>query len=182
MEERTMDIDPATPFTTTYKGNDILDEYKLHIQLKDSEGNELVSYTPYKPQHPELPEPQERVKKPGEIESVEDLYLTGRFVEQFKRAGIDADDYYLAALKKSPDDYRVNIAIGIRKVGQTRYDEALSYFQTAADKLRIKYRQPKEGELYYYIGLAQKGLGNVDEACRNFARSTWYYEWNTSGN
>jgi len=182
LAERKLDIDPATPFTATYKGKNAFDEYKLNIQLKDSDGNELISYIPYKPQHPKLPEPQERVKKPGEIESVEDLYLTGRFVEQFKRPGIDPDDYYLAALKKSPDDYRVNIAMGIRRVGQTRYKEALSYLQKAAEKLKIKYHQPKEGELYYYRALAQKGLGNTDEAYQDFARSTWYYEWNSSGN
>lgn len=180
--EKTLDIDPATPYTANYKGKKALDEYKLHVALKDSEGNELVSYTPYKPQHPELPEPQERVKKPAELESVEDLYLTGRFVEQFSRAGIDPDDYYLAALEKSPDDYRVNIALGIRRINQTKYEEALSYLQTAADKLNIKYYQPKEGELYYYMGLAQKELGLTAEAHHNFGRATWYYEWLSSGN
>lgn len=182
LEERTINIDPATPLTATYNGKNAFDEYRLNIELKDNKGNELVSYTPYKPQLPKLPESQEKVKKPGEIESVEDLYLTGRFVEQFKRAGIDPDDYYLAALEKSPNDYRVNIAMGIRRVDQTRYKEALFYFQKAADKLKIKYRQPKEGELYYYMALAQKQLGNTDEAYRNFARSTWYSQWFSAGN
>ncbi|WP_373060138.1 DUF5107 domain-containing protein [Zunongwangia sp. H14] len=180
--EKTIDIDPATPFTATYKAKGALDEYKLHVELKDSEGNQLVSYTPYKPQHPELPEPQEKVKKPEELESVEDLYLTGRFVEQFSRAGIDPDDYYLAALEKSPDDYRVNIALGIRRINQTKYQEALPYLNTAAEKLHIKYHQPKEGELYYYMGLAQKELGQFDDAYRNFGRATWYYQWSASGN
>ena len=180
--EKTLDIDPATPFTATYKGEKSLDEYNLQVELKDSEGNELVSYTPYKPQHPELPESQERVKKPEELESVEDLYLTGRFVEQFSRAGIDPDDYYLAALEKSPKDYRVNIALGIRRINQTKYKDALSYLQTAADKLQIKYHQPEEGLLYYYMGLAQKELGLTEDAHKNFGRATWYYQWLASGN
>lgn len=180
--EKTLDIDPATPFTDTYKGKKALDEYQLNVQLTDSEGNELVSYKPYKPKHPELPEEQERVKRPEELKSVEDLYLTGRFVEQFNRAGIDPDDYYLAALELSPDDYRVNIALGMRRLGQTKYEEALTYLRTAADRLKIKYLQPKEGELYYYRGLAQKGLGLLEEAHENFGRSTWYYQWSASGN
>lgn len=180
--EKRLDIDPATPFTATYKGKKTIDEYELYAQLKDGEGNELVSYTPQKPKHPELPEEQESVKSPEELKSVEDLYLTGRFVEQFNRAGINPDDYYLAALEKFPDDYRVNMALGMRRLDQTKYREALTYLQTAADKLKIKYHQPKEGEIYYYMGLAQKELGLVDEAYVNFGRATWYYQWSASGN
>lgn len=181
LEEKTINIDPSTPFTSTYNSETDLDEYQLYIDLKDSNGNVLVAYTPYKLQHPELPKPQERVKKASDIESVEDLYLAGRFVEQFNRPGLDPDDYYLAALKKSPNDYRVNTALGIRRLNQFKYAEALDYLQTAADKLKTKYYQPKEGELYYYMGLAQKELGKMEEAYRNFAQSTWYYEWFSSG-
>ncbi|WP_417359576.1 DUF5107 domain-containing protein [Galbibacter sp.] len=178
--KKRIDIAPDNPFTTTYKGKSKLDEYKLHLELMDNNGNVLISYAPVKSQKPELPKTQEKVKKPQELESVEDLYLTGRFVQQFKRAGMNPDDYYLAALEKSPNDYRVNIALGIRRVNQTKYKEALSYFQTAADKLQIKYYQPKEGELYYYMGIAQKELGLNEKAYENFGRATWYYQWLSS--
>ena len=182
LEEKSIDIDPANPFTTTFKSRKPLDEYQLTATLKDAEGNELVSYSPYKLQHPELPEVQERVKKPEELTTVEDLYLTGRFVEQFSRPGIEPDDYFLAALEKSPNDYRTNIALGIRRFGQTKYGEALNYLQTAADKLKIKYYQPKEGEIFYYLGLTHKALGNDEKAYSNLARSTWYYQWYAAGN
>ena len=179
--EKMIDIDPAKPYTSTYIGNDELDEYQLDIVLRDAEGNVLVSYKPYRAQNPALPEVQKRVDKASEIESVEDLYLTGRFVEQFNRPGMNPDDYYLAALKISPKDYRINLALGIRRVNQFRYSEALQYLQAAADKLKTKYIQPKEGELYYYMALAQKELGDLDEAYRNFAQSAWYYEWFSAG-
>jgi len=174
---QTIDIDPAKPFTSTFKSKKDLDEYQLYAELQDAQGNILISYTPYKPQNPELPESQTPLKSPKEIESVEDLYLAGRFVEQFSRPGVDPDDYYLEALKKSPDDYRVNIAIGIRRVGQWRYAEAEKYLMTAYDKLQVPYMQPKEGELFYYLALAQKGQGKMEDAYRNFFQATWYYEW-----
>ncbi|TMM53378.1 DUF5107 domain-containing protein [Maribacter algarum] len=180
--EKTINIDPANPFTETYKSRKPLDEYELHVAIQDSKGRELVSYSPYKLKHPELPEVQERVKKPEEINTVEDLYLTGRFVEQFSRPGIEPDDYYLAALEKSPNDYRTNIALGQRRLGQMKYEEAFSYLQKAADKLKIKYYQPKEGELYYYMGMAQKALGQMEEATANLARATWYYQWFSAAN
>ena len=180
--EKTIDIDPANPFTETYKSRKNIDEYQLHVSIQDNNGRELVSYRPYKLKHPELPEVQERVKNPEEIKTVEDLYLTGRFVEQFSRPGIEPDDYYLAALSKSPTDYRTNIALGQRRLGQMKYKEALSYLQAAADKLKIKYYQPKEGELNYYMGMAQKALGQIDDAYSNLARATWYYQWFSAAN
>ena len=175
---KTIDIDPATPFTATYKSKSVLDEYQLYVELQDSEGNELVSYTPYKLQRPELPEVQKEPLAAHEIESVEDLYLAGRFIEQYARPGRNADDYYLEALRKSPNDYRVNIAMGIRRVNQWRYEEAEQYLQKAADKLKVDYIQPKEGgELFYYMALAQKAQGKDEEAYAHFFWATWYYEW-----
>ncbi|MDR2496040.1 MAG: DUF5107 domain-containing protein [Tannerellaceae bacterium] len=174
---KTVDIDPAAPFTATYSSKQAVDEYKFTAELLDADGKVLVSYSPYRLQQPPLPPAQEEVRLPHEIESTEDLYLTGRFVEQFARPGMNADDYYLRALEKSPDDYRVNIAMGIRRVNQWRYAEAEQYLQKAADKLKVAYIQPKEGELFYYLGLAQKQMGKETEAYDNFFRATWYYEW-----
>jgi tetratricopeptide (TPR) repeat protein len=177
----TVDIDPANPYKANYKGKNEIDEYQLYIQLSDEKGNELISYRPVKRNIPDLPEEQERVKPPSEIESVEDLYLAGRFVEQFARPFHNPGDYYRAALKKSPDDYRVNLAFGMSLVRQWRYEEALVHLQRAADKLKVKYYQPREGELFYYMGLAQKALGRTEEAYRNLYQSTWYYEWHSAG-
>ncbi|MCB0666916.1 MAG: DUF5107 domain-containing protein [Saprospiraceae bacterium] len=177
LHREVVDIDPATPYTSLYEGRTILDEYQLYIELTDAEGNILVSYRPHKPTYPELPEVQDRPEAPVKIESVEDLYLTGRFVEQFSRPGSNPDDYYLKALEISPNDYRVCIALGLRRLRQWQYKEAESYLQKAADKLQVDYFQPREGELFYYLGLAQQALGEVEKSYQNFARSTWYHEW-----
>ena len=177
LETKTIDIDPAKPFTATYKSNKNLDEYQLWVELKESTGVPLISYAPYKPQNPELPAAQQRTTAPGELDNVEDLYLTGRYVEQFSKPGPNPDDYYHKALTLSPNDYRVNIALGIRRIKQWRYAEAERYLNTASDRLKATYAQPKEGELFYYLGLAQQALGKRDEAYRNFSEATWYYEW-----
>ncbi|WP_271769839.1 DUF5107 domain-containing protein [Aquimarina algiphila] len=179
--KKDIDIDPATPFTTSYTTQKEIDEHKLYVELKDKDGNILVSYAPYKSKKTKLPKPQEKTKRPEDIESVEDLYLTGRFVEQFFRPGHNPDDYYVKGLKKDPENYRINIAMGIRRLHQYRYQEALQYLQKAANKLQIQYYQPKEGELYYYMAIAQKELGKTDEAYRNFSQATWYYQWYSAG-
>ncbi|MDR2424900.1 MAG: DUF5107 domain-containing protein [Prevotellaceae bacterium] len=178
--DRQINIDPSKPFVATWKSKTDLDEYQLYLELQDGEGRQLIAYRPYRLQHPPLPEKHAEPKQAKEIESVEDLYLAGRFVEQFSRPNRNPDDYYLEALRKSPDDYRSNIAMGIRRVNQWRYAEAEQYLQKAANKLRVAYIQPKEGELFYYLALAQKGQGKLEEAYRNFFQATWYYEWYSS--
>ena len=70
---KTIDIDPANPFTSVYVSNNDLDEYRLYVELQDSDGKILIDYKPYKPQYPEMPEVQQEPKIPEEIETVEDL-------------------------------------------------------------------------------------------------------------
>lgn len=180
--EKIVNVDPANPFVSTYQSTEDLNEVDLFIELLDNNGATLVSYAPQAAKNTDLPKPQDKILRPDQIESVEDLYLTGRFVDQFNRPGKNPEDYYQAALEKSADDYRVNIAMGILKVDQSKHEEALEYFQVAADKLKIKYYQPKEGELYYYRGIAHRALGHEEEAVANFGRATWYYEWFSAAN
>jgi len=171
------DIDPAHPFVSTWKSREDLDEYKLRLAFEDSNGREILAYQPYKPVHPELPEPFKEFRPAGEYDTPEDLYLAGRAIEQLSRPFLDPDDYYLRALELSPADYRANLALGIRRVTQWRYEEAETFFRTAAEKLQYEYIQIREGELFYYWALAQRALGKYREATRNFSYAAYHYAW-----
>jgi tetratricopeptide (TPR) repeat protein len=48
--------------------------------------------------------------------------------------------------------------------------------------LQVPYFQPKEGELFYYLSLAQQGQGKTEDAYTNFFQATWYYEWFSAAN
>ncbi len=178
----TFDIDPAHPFTSTWKGKTDVDESRLKLTFLEDSGVEVVSYTPHQPKKPDLPEPFKEFRPAGEYKSVEELYLAGRGVEQFSRPFLNAEDYYLKALEISPSDYRVNLAMGIRRVNQWRFAEAEIYFQTAARTLQHEYIQIREGELYYYWGLAQRAQGKISEAMRNFSYAAFHYAWYASAN
>jgi len=116
-----IDVDPAHPFTQTWKSAEKLDEYALTLTFIDGNGNALLSYTPYKRKNPELPEVMEKFKPAEAIDDLEELYLTGRWVEQFSRPGVNPDDYYLKVLDISPTDYRANMALGIRRIKEWRF-------------------------------------------------------------
>ncbi|MGW8316162.1 MAG: DUF5107 domain-containing protein, partial [Bacteroidales bacterium] len=173
----TVSVSPDRPYTNTWQSKTELDEFRLRLDFLDREGNEVISYAPTPAKNPELPEPFEDFKPAEAYDNAEDLYLAGRGVEQFSRAFLDPDDYYLRALELSPADYRVNLALGIRRVKQWRFAEAETYFRQAAEKLRSEYIQMKEGELYYYRALAQRAQGQEKEAFRNFSYAAYHYAW-----
>lgn len=179
---KNIDVDPAHPFTAIWTAKEDIDEYGLKLSFRDEEGKEVLSYTPYKRELPPLPETLEDFKPVGEIDNVEDLYLTGRWVEQFSRPYLDPDDYYLKALEISPTDYRVNMALGIRRVKQWRFAEAEEHLEKAALKLKYQYIQPEEGDLYYYWALAQRAQGKKQEAFRNFSYAAYHYAWYSAAN
>jgi tetratricopeptide (TPR) repeat protein len=179
---RKIDVDPPHPFTAIWKSREDIDEYGLNLSFFDENGNEIVAYTPYQRKNPELPEVMEDFRPASEINTPEDLYLTGRWVDQFSRPHLNPDDYYLKALEISPDDYRVNMALGIRRVKQWRFTEAEECLERAARKLKYQYIQPKESELYYYWALAQRAQEKIKEAFRNFSYAAFDYAWYSAAN
>jgi len=179
---KNIDIDPANPYTAIWKAEKDVNEYGLDLCLFDENGNELLTYTPYKRKIPELPEVIEVFPPVNEINNPEDLYLTGRWIEQSSKPNFNAEDYYLKALEISPNDYRVNMALGIRWLKQGRFSEAEEYLARAAIKLNHQYIQPREGELYYYRALAQRAQGKIKEAFRNFNNAAYDYAWFSASN
>ena len=58
----------------------------LTATLKDQNGHILVSWSPKDYSNQEIPEPAKAAKQPGEIKSVEQLYLRGLHLEQYRHA------------------------------------------------------------------------------------------------
>ena len=79
----------------------------------DENGKELVSYQPELLSEKELPPAATAAKAPSEIEHIEDLYLNGLHLEQYRHATYNPVDYYEEGLKRNPRDSRCNNAMGL---------------------------------------------------------------------
>ena len=60
-----------------------------------------------------VPPPAEAALKPSEIDTCEQLYLTGLHLEQYRHATWSAKEYYEEALRRDPSDVRNNNALGL---------------------------------------------------------------------
>jgi len=175
-----VNIDPGKPYLKQVSIPTGMDQHNLRVSIS-ADGKELVAYSPIKLEPEDMPEPVEAPPSPEDIKTNEELYLTGLRIEQFHNPALDPDPYWLEALRRDPGDVRVNTALGINYLKRARFEEAESLFRKALERLTAKYTSPKNGEPFYYLGVALKAQGRNDEAFDNFYKATWSDAWRSAG-
>ncbi|MDE7396540.1 MAG: tetratricopeptide repeat protein, partial [Muribaculum sp.] len=128
-----------------------------------------------------IPDAAEAAAMPGEIKTVEQLFLTGQHLEQYRHATYSPLDYYEEALRRDPDDVRCNNAMGLWYIRKGRFDIAEKYLQKAVKVITRRNPNPYDGEPIYNLGLALKYQGRIDEAYDRFYKSTWNGAWQDAG-
>jgi tetratricopeptide (TPR) repeat protein len=177
-----LEISPENAFAQLIKIDGPFDLTDLYTEITDSETGEiLVSYKPAKkPKADELPEIVKRPPPPGDIKTIEELYLTGSRIGQFYNPTLNAMDYYEEALRRDPSDIRTNTAVGNIFLKNGDYKTARSYFSRALKRLTKDYTRPSTCEAFYLQGLALKAMGLYDEAVDTFYRATWDYAYHSA--
>ena len=175
--EQSIDIAPDKPFVQQVPLPDGIKETDLKVALLDSGNKELISYHPVKYD----PEPMPPVVKPPlppkEIKTVDELYLAGLRLEQFHSAALEPYPYYEEALRRDPGDYDVNTALGRLYCERGLWQEARERLTVALDRATRNYTRPKDGEAYYYLGIALRGEEKNAEAEDDFHRASWSEAW-----
>ncbi len=124
-----------------------------------------------------MPQPDRPPPPPGEIKTGEELYLTGLRIEQFHDPALEPEPYWDEALRRDSGDARVHTALGIRQFKQARYAEAEGHLRKALERLTAGYAAPRDGEPYYYLGLALREQGRTAEAGEALFKATWSLAW-----
>ena len=137
----------------------------------------MLTYQADKPEIKPVPDPAKAAKDPKEIASMEQLFLTGLHLEQYRHATYNPMDYYQEALRREPGDVRCNNAIGLLLMRKGQFTAAEKYFRTAVDTLTERNPNPYDGEPYYNLGWSCKMQGKMDEAYDAFFKSAWNAAW-----
>ncbi|MDE6291078.1 MAG: DUF5107 domain-containing protein, partial [Muribaculaceae bacterium] len=128
-----------------------------------------------------IPDAAEAALLPEQIKTVEQLYLTGLHLEQYRHATYSPLDYYEEGLRRDPDDVRCNNAMGLWYIRKGRFDLAEKYLEKAVRILQKRNPNPYDGEPIYNLGLALKYQDRLDEAYGRFYKSTWNGAWQDAG-
>ena len=177
----TIAISPGHSYVKTIGLPAGADEHDLRAAI-ESNGRELVAYSPVRLQPEKMPSPVVPPPAPSAIKTNEELYLTGLRMEQFHAPGdADPNAYWQEALRRDPGDIRVNTVLGIDAIKAGRFTAAEGYLRKALERDTASFTSPKDGEPIYYLGLALKAQGKLDEAYAAFYKSTWSAAWRSPG-
>lgn len=177
---RIINTAPYAPYFEEIKLPSHVEEEHLRLVLYSPSGKELISYVPEGRKTKALPEAVEPPPPPEEIETVEGLYHTGLRLEQFHNPAIEAYPYYEEALNRDPDNSPVNTALAILYLKRGMFSLAEQKLKRALSRITQNYTRPKDGEVFYYLGIALRAQNRHQEAYDAFNKAAWSYAWRAS--
>ena len=153
----------------------------LRFVLKDKEENILLTWKPEPNEEQEIPEAAKPAKEPKDIESIEQLYLTGLHLEQYRHATYDPTAYYLEALSRNGGDARSNNAMGLWYLKRGKFEQALEFFERAIETLTERNPNPYDGEPFFNKGLCLNFLNRKEDSYAAFFKACWNAPWKDAG-
>lgn len=152
----------------------------LTVDVYDQDGKELVNYKPYQKGSKQKPEVRKPAPFPHEIDSIELLYLHGSHLEQYKHFTHNPADYYGEALRRDPDDYRCNLAMGRLLLERADFENARVHFERAIKRITLRHENTADTEAKYQLARLELLCGNAEKAYELFRAAAWQYSWRSA--
>ena len=128
----------------------------------------------------EIPAPATACPPPSECQTVEELYLFGLHIEQYRHATRRPEDYYLEGLRRDATDIRLNSAYGLLLLRCGQFEACKPYFKQAISKMTVKNPNPPATDPFFYLAIAELLTGNRIQAYDLFYKCLWSNEHKTA--
>jgi tetratricopeptide (TPR) repeat protein len=171
--DESITVSPESPFTVSVALPPETMPEDLSLVLRSAEGEILLSYRPGPGYSRPVPEPARPALPPAQIQSQDELYLTGLHLEQYRHATFRPEEYYGEALRRDPGDARCNCAMGILLLRRGGFGESETYLQRATERLTERNANPRDGEAFLYLAYALELQERYPEAEGYFFKATW---------
>jgi len=175
------ELSPSEVFEESFEASGTFKAEDLRTEVVTAGGRVLVEYQFRKTEAKEIPQAATPARCPSDIESVEELYLNGLHIEQYRHATYHASDYYEEALRRDPRDSRSNNAMGVYLLRNGQFAKAEECFRTAIKSITARNPNPYDGEPYYNLGVSLRLQGRPKDAYGAFFKATWNDAWQHSG-
>ena len=153
-----------------------IDSTQLSVNIL-ANGRKILSFDPSSIEPAEPPAVATEPLPPEQIATVEDLYMTGVHLQQYRHATRCPEPYWLEALKRDPQESRVLNALGLWNMRRGELAQAVEYFDRAICRLTRLNPNPYDGEPYYNLGIALRFLGQTNKAYDALYKATWNAAW-----
>ena len=174
------DLAVAEPFGAEAEIDAGANAESLSVRI-EAEGGEILRYGPTEAAHAaKEPEAATEPPLPEEIESSDELYLTGLHLEQYRHATRRAEIYWQEALRRDPGDARCNNAMGLWRLRRGELAKAERHFRAAIARLTRRNQNPYDSEPFYNFGLALRLRGDDGGAYDAFSKAAWSGAWSVA--
>lgn len=171
------DLKPGAPLVEELRLPAGVEEAGLTLAVHERVGEEVIRYERVKRAAGKPPAPASEPLPPEQIASVDELYVTGLHLEQYRHATRRPEDYWREAVRRDPGDARANNALGLWHLRRGEFGMAEGCFRRAIERLTGRNPNPYDGEVYYNLGLALRYRGKEEEARDAFFKATWNRAW-----
>jgi tetratricopeptide (TPR) repeat protein len=178
--EEAIDIRPEIVYEKTLPFERDFSEEKLLLSITDNSGKVKIKYAPTHNSNNAIPDPAKPALQPAEIESTEQLFLTGQHLEQYRHATYSPVPYYEEALKRDFKDIRNNNALGVWYLRRGKFNKSETYFRQAITTSIERNPNPYDSEPYYNLGLSLIYQKKINEAYDAFFKAAWSSAWQDS--
>ena len=170
------DLDPVKPILLAVDLPDGVDRDDIRVVVEQG-GRVLVERRPVDRGEITIPPPATEPPPPEEIESADELWMTGVHLDQYRHATRSADIYWREALRRDPGDSRCNTNLGIWHLRRGEFAAAEACLRQAIERLTRRNPNPPTGEAHYHLGLTLRHLGRLDAAYDALYKATWNAAW-----
>ena len=169
------------PLSPTQRAEIVVDTTSPITVTLRRDGEELLAWrTPSKPLPSDV-EPAREPDAPELVSSVEQLYLIGRHLEQYRHATRSPEPYWSEAIRRDPGHAASHTALAARRYRQGLLADAEEHCRAAIARLTMLNANPESGDAHYLLGLVLARSGRDVEAYEAFGKATWVEAWTAAG-
>ncbi|HTE64255.1 MAG TPA: DUF5107 domain-containing protein, partial [Solirubrobacteraceae bacterium] len=169
--DQTVDLAPGEPFTARVpaRGYAAPDVEVAAVQ----DGTDIIRWRPRPVSRGTEPQPATEPPPPDRIASVDELYLTGVHLAQYRHPTRSPLPYWEEALRRDPEDARCNLALADDAYRRADYAAAETFARRALARLTLRNANPRDGEASYLLGLILARTGREEDAVDAFSKAAW---------
>ena len=147
-------------------------EGNIEVRVEHSERT-LMRYSPDEIVPLPKPEVATEPPQPRDVQTIDELFLIGTHLEQYRHPTRHPDKYWREAVLRDPRDSRANAALGRWHLRRGEFALAEKHLRVAIQRLTERNANPADGEPHYNLGLALHYLDRHIESYAAFYKATW---------
>ncbi|NTW38849.1 MAG: DUF5107 domain-containing protein, partial [Cellulomonadaceae bacterium] len=174
--QRTADAGPGQPIVHAVQLVDVWEPEDLTLVV-EHDGEVVLTWRHRVAVTAAMPEPAQEPPAPADMATLDELYLVGVHLEQYRHATRSPEPYWLEALRRDPGDHRSHLALAARRYRAARYDEAEQHLRAAIARQTRLNTNPGDGEATFRLGQVLARTGRPAEAYDAWGKALWNKAW-----